>query len=188
MLREEAWGAEPRNFGRYLDLFQTFSHTFILELILRVANDFCFSYKSTSCGSLGKALKVAYCDNSEHNWDTLSHPACVCFGYSADTLTFQLINPKETLISSFMLLLAVMIFLQQVSASVKTNEVCIMGWQGSICADKQLHLSCFKHSCLDLLSLKFNLGCFGFFLWTSFVRGLVKILHHHFRNGAAVLF
>lgn len=87
-------------------------------------------------------MKVAYCDISDHNWDALSHPACTCFGYSADMLTFQGINPKENLITSLMLLLAVMTFLQQGSASVKTNGVCVVRWQGSICADKQLHLSC----------------------------------------------
>lgn len=70
--------------------------------------------------------------------------------------TFQDINPEENLISSLMLLLAVMTFLQG-SASVKTNGFCIMGWQGNIYAEKQLHLS-FKHSCFDLLSLKFNPG------------------------------
>lgn len=126
MLHGEAWGAEPKNFGRYLDLFWAFSHTFTLEVISHISNDFYFSYKSTSCESIGKAVKVAYCDNGEHNWDTLSHPACACFGYSADVLTFQGINPKENLIASLMLLLAVMTFLQQSSASVKTNGVCIM--------------------------------------------------------------
>jgi len=100
--------------------------------------------------------------------------------------TFQDINPKENLISSPVLLLVVGTFLQQGSASLKTNGFCIMGWQGNIYAEKQLHLSCFRHSCCDLLSLKFNLGVF--FLWTFSVRILVKILHQHFRNGAAVLF
>lgn len=61
---------------------------FVLEIILHIANYFCFSYKSTSCASIGKAVKVPYCDNSEHNWDTLSHPACMCFGYSADIAYF----------------------------------------------------------------------------------------------------
>lgn len=78
--------------------------------------------------------------------------------------TFQDINPKENLISPTMLLLAVMTFLQG-SASVKTNGVCIMGWQGNIYAEKQLHLSGFKHSCFDLLSLKFNLGLFCWFFF-----------------------
>lgn len=61
-----------------------------------------------------------------------------------------------------MLVLAVMIFLQQGSASVKTNGFCIMRWQGDIYTEKQSHLSGFKHSCFDLLSLKFNLGFFFF--------------------------
>lgn len=108
------------------------------------------------------------------------------FWITADRSTFQDINPKENLISSLMLLLAVMTFLQQGSASVKTNGVYIMGWQGNIYAEKQLHFSGFKDSCFDLLSLKFNLGVFS--LWTFSARVLVKILHQHFRNGAAVLF
>lgn len=50
----------------------------------------------------------------------------------------------------------------------------------------------FKHSCFDLLSLKFNLilvvVVFLFFLWTFSAGVPVKILHQHLRNGAAVLF
>lgn len=112
MLHVEIWGAEPKKLQtmwRYL--FWIFSYTFVLEVILQIANDVYFSYKSTSCESIEKAVKVAYCDNSEHNWDVLSHRACTCFGCSADTLTFQGINPKENLVSSLMLLLAVMTFL-----------------------------------------------------------------------------
>lgn len=59
-----------------------------------------------------------------------------------------------------MLLLVVRTFLKQGSASVKTNGFCIMGWQGNIYPEKQLHLSWFKHPCFDLLSLKLNLGFF----------------------------
>lgn len=165
--------------------FQTFSHTFILEIILHITNVF-FSYGSVSLwkywkGSEGSLLR--------QQWTQLGHVGTHClrvFWITADMSTFQDINPKENLISSLMLLLAVRTFLKQGSASVKTNGFCIMGWQGNIYPEKQSHLSWFKHSCFDLLSLKLNLGVFS--LWTFSARLLVKILHQHFRNGAAVLF
>lgn len=147
-----------------------------------------FLYVSTS---LWKYWKCSEGSLLWQQWTQLGYAVTRClhvFWITAGMSTFQVINPKENLIFSLILLLALMVFLQQRSASAKTNGFCIMRWKGDICAQKQSHLSGFKHSCFDLLSLKFNIGGFFFFLWTFSASVLVKILHQHFRNGAAVLF
>lgn len=121
-----------------------------------------FLYVSTS---LWKYWKGSEGSLLWQQWTQLGYAVTRClhvFWITAGMSTFQVINPKENLISSLILLLALMVFLQQCSASAKTNGFCIMRWKGDIYAQKQSHLSGFKRSCFDLLSLKFNIGGFLF--------------------------